>query len=197
MIKAIVFDCFGVFIGDVTKLRVAELAQADALKADEFRAITHALDKGVISDEEGVALQSDLLGIPKETLRDMRTQGEVRNEELIEFVATLKGKYKLAMLSNINSRERLDIRFLPGQLDQLFDIVIASGDVGFIKPQPEIFELAVAKLGVLPEECVMIDDIEVFCEAARSIGMHAIQFLDTKQAIADLTALIDRGGKTD
>lgn len=195
MIKAIIFDCFGVFIGDVTKARVQELEKSSLKRANEFRALTHAVDKGVLSDSEGVVSQAELLGVSANEFLALRTQGEVRNEELVEFTKTLKGKYKLAMLSNINSRQRLDARFLPGQLDELFDIVVASGDVGYIKPQPEIYQITIEKLGVLPEECVLVDDIELFCEAARTVGMQAIQFLNTQQVITDLTTLIDRGEK--
>lgn len=197
MIKAIIFDCFDVLIGDATKPHLAELAKRNTGRADEFRAITHAVDKGVLSDKEAIAAQAALLDLSVEEFSDLRTKGEVRNVELLNFIATLKGKYKLAVLSNINSRERLDLRFLPGELDQLFDVVIPSGEVGYIKPQPEIYQIALNKLGVLPEECVMLDDIEAFCEGARMAGMHAIQFLNNEQAITDLNALIDRGGKTD
>lgn len=197
MIKAVIFDCFDVLIGDAAKATVLELARTDPERVEEFRAVTHAVDKGVLSDEEAVAAQADLLGMTIEAFNELRVKGEVRNEPLIEYVASLKGKYKLAMVSNINSRQRLDIRFLPGQLDQLFDTVIPSGEVGYIKPQPEIYQIALERLGVLPEECVMLDDIEAFCEGARAVGMYAIQFKNNEQAITDLNALIDRGGKTD
>lgn len=195
MIKAIIFDCFGVFIGDVTKASVLELEKTHPKRAEEFRALTHAVDKGVLSDSEGVVSQAELLGIPVEEFIALRVKGEVRNEALIEFVKTLKGKYKLAMLSNINSRQRLEARFLPGQLDELFDTVVASGDVGYIKPQPQIYQITAERLGVLPEECVLIDDIELFCEAARAVGMQAIRFMDTQQVIKDVNTLIDRGEK--
>lgn len=197
MIKAIIFDCFDVLIGDATKALTAALVESDPERVEEFRAVTHAVDKGVLSDKEALAAHADLLGMSIEAFNEVRVKGEVRNEELIEFVASLKGKYKLAMVSNINSRERLDLRFLPGELDQLFDAVIPSGEVGYIKPQPEIYEIALQKLGVQPNECVMIDDIEAFCEGARAVGLQAIQFLNNQQVKTDLQALIDRGGKTD
>ena len=43
------------------------------------------------------------------------------------------------------------------------------------KPEPRIFQLALDKLGVQPGEAVMLDDIAVNAEAARALGMHAIQ----------------------
>ncbi|MGV9002093.1 MAG: HAD family hydrolase [Candidatus Saccharimonadaceae bacterium] len=197
MIKAIIFDCFNVLIRDATKHLVEEMVQSeqDHAKQIEFSAVAHAVDKGIISDAEAITAQSELLGMSEQEFIDIRNNGETRNEPLIEYARSLRGKYKLMMVSNIVSRARLDSRFLPGQLDELFDAVIASGEVGFIKPQPEIYLLAAERLGVRPEECVMIDDIDVFCEGARAVGMQAIQFLNNEQAIADLNALIDRGGE--
>ncbi len=197
MIKAIIFDCFNVLVADATKQALAEIKTFDPEKREEFSAITHAVDKGIISDAEAIVSQSSLLGMSEEDFVELRDEGEVRNEELIRFIESLKGHYRLAMVSNINSRQRLDSRFLPGQLDQLFDVVVPSGEVGYIKPQPEIFQIAAHKLGVLPSECVFIDDIADFCDGARATGMQAIQFISNEQAITDLNALIDRGEKTD
>lgn len=197
MIKAILFDCFNVLIRDATKHLVEQMGEIDQAKRLEFSAVTHAVDKGIISDTEGARAQSELLGISEQEFIDIRNKGEVRNEPLIDYIHTLKGEYKLMMVSNIVSRERLDSRFLPGQLDELFEAVIPSGEVGFIKPQPEIYLIAADRLGVQPDECVMIDDIPEFCTGAREVGMQAIQFLNNEQCIADLNALIDRGGKRD
>ena len=197
MIKAIIFDCFNVLIADATKQALANIDALDPEKRAEFSAVTHAVDKGIISDEEAILTQSELLGMTADEFISLRNTGEVRNEQLISFIKTLQNDYKLAMVSNINSRARLDSRFLPGQLDELFDAVVPSGEVGYIKPQPEIFLIAAQRLGVKPDECVFIDDIPEFCEGARGVGMQAIHFVSNNQAITDLTALIDRGEKTD
>lgn len=198
MIKAVIFDCFSVLIGDASKAKAAELWHADPEKGAQFSAVSHAVDKGIIPEEEALAIHADLLGISVEALKDLREKGEVRNVELIHYIETsLQGKFKLALLSNISSRARLDLRFLPGELDRMFDVVVPSGEVGYIKPQPEIYELAAHKLGLLPEECVMIDDIADFCDGARTAGMQAIQFISNQQAITDLITVIDRGGQGD
>jgi len=196
MIKAIIFDCFSVLIGDATKLAASELWSTNPERAKQFQAVAHTLDRGVISEEEAGPILAGMLGMSPEALRELRDKGEVRNVELLGYIEnSLKGQYKLAVMSNISSRARLDQRFLPGELDTLFDVVVASGDVGYIKPQSEIYRITAERLGVAPEECVMLDDIADFCEGARAVGMQAIQFLSNKQAITDLSTLIDRGGK--
>lgn len=195
MITTVIFDCFGVLLGNTYKQRLAHLEKTDPLKADELRAINHASDRGILSREESAQYMADLLGIEAEELLAEQDAGEVQNTELLTYIASLRGKFRLGLLSNINTRERLGIRFSPGQLDALFNTVVASGDEGFVKPEPEIYQIAATRLGSEPSECVMIDDIDVFCEGARATGMQAIQFIDTKQCIHDLTVLLDREGK--
>jgi putative hydrolase of the HAD superfamily len=145
----------------------------------------------MLGRQEASEQMAEILGISNEEILDIADSGEVKNEDLIAYIKTLRPKYKLAMLSNVGSRERIEQRFNAGELDGLFDVVVASGDVGMIKPEREIYELTAEKLGVLPEECVMIDDVREFCDGAEVAGMTAIQFTSTKQAISDLTALID------
>lgn len=192
-IKAIIFDCFGVLLGNTYKQRLAALDRDEPEKAQELRAINRASDMGILTRQESAQYIADLLGEYVEDVLEEQDRGEVRNEALIRFIETLKPHYKLGLLSNISDRGRLGIRFLPGQLDGLFDTVVASGDAGYVKPQPEIYEITATRLGVSPLECVMIDDILEFCDGAQAVGMRAIQFIDTKQCVSDLGKLIDRG----
>lgn len=197
MIKAIIFDCFGVFIGNPYKIRVEALEQTDPAMARQMHDINHASDRGLLGRDESAKQMAELIGIPVEQFLEEQDKGEIRNEDLVAFVKTLRPQYKVAMLSNISSRARLDLRFEPGQLDELFDTVVASGDEGTVKPEPEIYKIALQRLGALPEECVFIDDILEYCQGAEAIGIHAIQYLNFRQAISDLEDLIDRGGKTE
>ena len=195
MIKAIIFDCFGVFIGNPYKIRVQALEQTDPQKAQQMHDINRASDRGLLGRKESAQQMAELIGISAEQFLAEQDRGEIRNEELVSYVKTLRPNFKLAMLSNISSRERLDARFELGQLNELFDVVVASGDEGRIKPEPEIYEIALQRLGMLPDECVMIDDILEFCQGAEAVGIHAIQYITFQQAILDLEAIIDRGGK--
>jgi putative hydrolase of the HAD superfamily len=79
-------------------------------------------------------------------------------------------------------------RLLP--IDEMFDDVVLSFEVGTRKPQPEVFALAASRAGVAAENCLLVDDLEVNCTAAVAAGWQAIQFLDNDQAIAELEALL-------
>ena len=193
MIKAVIFDCFGVLLGNAYKTHLMEVEQEDPERAKEIRAINHASDMGILSREETAEHISALFGMDTDEFLAEQNQVEVPNRQLLEYIAELKKDYKVALLSNISSRERLSIRFVDGELDSHFDTVVASGDEGYVKPQPEIYQIAATRLGVNPNECVMIDDILEFCEGARAVGMQAIQFQTNHQCITDLNALLNRG----
>ena len=197
MIKAIIVDCFGVLLGNAYKTHLMELESEDPEKAKEVRAVNHASDMGILTREETAEAISRLFDMDAEDFLAEQNQVEVPNTQLLEFIAELKQHYKTGLLSNISSRERLSIRFQNGELERCFDTIVASGDEGYVKPQPEIYEIAATRLGVAPNEGVMIDDIAEFCEGARAVGMQAIQFQTNQQCITDLSALIDRGDKTD
>lgn len=113
----------------------------------------------------------------------------ITNEQqpaLIEYIASLKGRYKLGLVSNVPHRSHIDRHFRRGELDQLFDVVVASGDVGYDKPQPQIYQFAADQLGVQPEECLFIDDIPRFCEGAAATGMQTLVFFHPQYALNDL-----------
>jgi putative hydrolase of the HAD superfamily len=79
-------------------------------------------------------------------------------------------------------------------VDELFDAVVDSAFVGLRKPDPAIYALTCERLGVPAEQCVLLDDMERNCEAARAFGMESVRFADTTQAIADLGALLAARG---
>jgi epoxide hydrolase-like predicted phosphatase len=193
MIKAIIFDCFGVLLGNAYKMHLTEVEKTDPERAEEIRAINHASDMGIITREESAEHISALFGMDPEELLAEQDHVEVPNKQLLDYILELKKDYKLGMLSNISGRERLSIRFTNNELQTHFDTIIASGDEGYVKPQPEIYEIAATRLGVAPNECLMIDDITEFCEGARQTGMQAVQYLNNQQCIEAVNALLNRG----
>jgi putative hydrolase of the HAD superfamily len=72
----------------------------------------------------------------------------------------------------------------------MFDVVFLSYKEGIAKPNPDAFRLAAEKLGLAPEECVMIDDIAENCEGAEVAGMQSIQHVTNESTIAQLTVLL-------
>lgn len=112
-------------------------------------------------------------------------------EQTMALLAELKGHYPLALLTNAPSRYSLDQRFNPGELDELFDVVVISGEVGWDKPAPEIYTMTVEKLGVKPEECLLIDDIPAFTEAAERLGIKTFTYLNVPESITAIKAILE------
>jgi putative hydrolase of the HAD superfamily len=113
-----------------------------------------------------------------------------RNEPMLAFLGDLRDRgYRLAMLTNnVREWEPRWRAMLP--VDELFEVVVDSAFVGLRKPDPAIYRLTCERLGVAPERCVFVDDIEVNCTAAADLGMASVWFRDTDQAIAELRAAL-------
>jgi putative hydrolase of the HAD superfamily len=116
------------------------------------------------------------------------------NEPMIQYMRSLRERgYKLAICTNnVREWEPLWRRMLP--VDEIFDVVVDSAFVGSRKPEPRIYELTLARLGVDPAAALMIDDIEINCEAAREMGIRAVWFQDADQAIAETEAALRQAG---
>jgi glucose-1-phosphatase len=103
------------------------------------------------------------------------------------LVEDLAARYRLVLLSNTNAIHFEWIRARYPILRHFHEMVL-SYEVKAMKPQPAIYEAAVAKAGCRPEECFYTDDIAEFVEAARRIGIDAVQFTGAEQLQAELKA---------
>ncbi|MGE5407252.1 MAG: HAD family hydrolase [Syntrophothermus sp.] len=113
------------------------------------------------------------------------------NAETIGLMRELKESgLRMAMLTN-NVREWEPLWRAKLPVDEIFETVVDSAFVGFRKPERRIYEITLERLGLAPEACLFIDDIEVNCEAARELGMRAVHFRDNDQAIEEVRAALD------
>jgi putative hydrolase of the HAD superfamily len=101
--------------------------------------------------------------------------------------------YRTSLLTN-NVREWEPRWRAMFPVDELFDDVVDSAYVGMRKPDPAIYRLTCERLGVPAAQCVFVDDFAHNCEAAREVGMTAIEFRNPEQAVADLEAVLARRG---
>jgi putative hydrolase of the HAD superfamily len=115
------------------------------------------------------------------------------NEAMVAFLRELRARgYRLAMLTNnVREWEERWRSMLP--VDELFELVVDSAFVGVRKPDPAIYRLTCDRLGVTPERCLFVDDIEVNCVAARELGMRAVLFRSSQQAIAEMREALGDG----
>ncbi|MBN8807061.1 MAG: HAD-IA family hydrolase [Sphingomonas sp.] len=71
-----------------------------------------------------------------------------------------------------------------------FDHVVESSKVGIRKPDPAIYRLACEALGVVPAQCVYLDDLGINCKPAAALGMAAIKVTGEGQALGELAAAL-------
>jgi len=94
---------------------------------------------------------------------------------------------KTALLSNSWGGRDYPIE----QLEEIFDEIVISGEVGLRKPEPEIYRYTADRLGVPAETCVFIDDFSVNVEGADAVGMTGMLHRDPRETIARLGDLFD------
>ena len=112
------------------------------------------------------------------------------NEPLARLIALLASReYTLILGSNTNVLHFGHFRRQFAATFNHFDRLIASHEVGHMKPAREFYEACVGAAGVPAASCVFVDDIEENVRGARAAGLSAIRYVDTPTLIADLGRL--------
>ncbi len=159
----------------------------------------HELERGHLSEAEFLRLLGQAL--TTQLAREVTLDGFGEryfehlhpNQPLIGYMRELRDRgLKLAICTN-NVREWETLWRAKLPVDEIFDVVVDSAFIGVRKPDPRIYEVTLERLGVDPESALLIDDMEINCEAARALGMKAVWFRENEQAIAEVErALADR-----
>ncbi|MGK2896355.1 MAG: HAD-IA family hydrolase [Candidatus Saccharimonadales bacterium] len=187
MIRAIIFDCFGVLYRDNLSMLYDTVTPE---RYRELQDIIHATDHGFFTREEYYQKVAELSGRTSEDIRAIEQRQHERDPEMIAYTQTFRPTYKVGVLSNIDVDSMAKL-FPDAERNELFDAFVMSGAVGYTKPMPEIFELAAARLGVEPEECIMIDDIPLNIEGAQAAGMKGLVFSSRRQLALDLARVLE------
>lgn len=181
-IRAVIFDCFGVLYRDQLSLLYDAVSPQ---RHAELKDIIHATDYGFLDKSEYYQAVADIAEISPQEVQQLDQQQHHRDEAMIAYVQDTRTRYKTALLSNVDS-DTIHRLFTEEELRALFDEVIISGEVGMTKPSDAIYTLAATRLGLKPEECVMIDDIERNVEGAQHVGMQGVWFASRAQLAHEL-----------
>lgn len=184
MVKAVIFDFFGVICSDEYW---DFIKSADEISGD-FLPLSEAVNLGKISWADFVNRLSSKTGksVP-ELLAGYESQK--LNPQLLAFIEKLHVRYKTGLITNA-SRETIERLTRDTNISQYMDAIIISSDVGVIKPDLKIYQLALQKLAVESEECVFIDDSMKHITAAQQIGMNTILYRNFGQMKAELARLL-------
>jgi putative hydrolase of the HAD superfamily len=201
-IRAVVFD-----IGGVLELDVIELVEIDldarweqrlGLQSGELarrmEPVWRAGSLGECTEEEVHQEMAKRLNMRQEHIEEYMREmwdwycGRL-NVPMAEFFRSLRPRYQTAILSNsfVGARREEMQRY---HFDEMCDLIIYSHEEGIAKPDPRIFELTCKRLGVEPAQVLFLDNHQPNIVAAQALGIHAIHFRETEQAIADVQACL-------
>lgn len=185
-------------VQDQTGIPFEELGKAMArIEQREGNHPLFELEKGRLSEPDfldriGDELEPALGHRPEmRRFREIYFEALQPNEPMIELMRELKSRgLRMALLTNnVREWEPLWRSMLP--VDEIFELVVDSAFVDARKPEPEIYQLTLERLGgVAPESCLFVDDVEHNCAAARELGMSAVHYRDNGQAIAEIRAAL-------
>lgn len=206
-IRAVLFDYAGVMTEDIRPV-ITDLATASGADPGELGRLLagdygmdasmhpwHRVERGEMSVDDLVAWgrEEGLVRGWSLDLRELMTglMAVPIRAAVVEKARRLRGDgYRTALITN-NAKELAPLWRAKLPVDELFDQVVDSSAVGFRKPEPEIFDLALERLAAAPREAVLLDDMEVNVTAARARGLHAIQVgVDAGPALAELDRLL-------
>jgi putative hydrolase of the HAD superfamily len=202
VIKAVVSDFGGVLTSPLIESFAAVQGDSDISLQDVGMAIArvtaqdgrnplYELETGRMTERDFLARLGGELGTEFHGFSETYFANLHPNEELIAYFRELRGRgLRLALLTN-NVREWEPLWRPKLPVDELFELVVDSGFVGMRKPDREIYDLTLERLALPAEACLFVDDLDVNVEAARALGMTAVHFRDTAQAIAEIEAALD------
>lgn len=183
--KAIIFDFFDVIHADPFQ---RWLKSHGWKREGPMHDASVEMDKGLIDGAEFLRRVSAECGLPPDQVQAEFDSHKVFDQDMIAVVKALTKDYRVGLISNGPS---IFVRSLlkKGEIEDTFHHIVISSEVGMIKPQPEIFKHALAKLGVEPAESIFIDDNPKNVEPASRLGIHGICYSDLPSLRSELTRL--------
>jgi epoxide hydrolase-like predicted phosphatase len=190
MIKAIIFDLGGVLINAPEEDLINYCSEKFCIDKNLFREVFYQyitiFQKNEIAEEKMWEEISIKLNVkkPNITWREVVNNVFVQKNEVFELIKTLKKKYKTAVLTN--TEVAVVDYFHENKLNEYFDELVFSCIEKGVKPEKEIYIIALNKLNCKPEETIFIDDRIENIEGANKLGINSILFKDINQLKKEL-----------
>jgi len=196
-IRAVFFDLGGVLLRTEFQAPRQQLAERLGIEYDDLVKIVFDSDSGIkatmgeiSSDEHWDSVMKRLKRPASElgSIRDEFFTGDILDRTLLDYLRSLRGKYKTGLISNAWG----DLRdfIVREKFDDAFDKMIISSEVGAAKPEPKIFQIALEQVGVKPNEAVFVDDFLINIEGCEKVGIKGIHFRDPETTLQQLKELL-------
>lgn len=163
-------------------------AIASAFRNDvDCRNLLIAFETGTLPEEEFEVRFAPFLGVAAPGLIDRLFAGSASDEEMIEAVRRARSAgIRTGLVSNSWGTRR----YPRDLLDELFDGVVISADIGIRKPSPEIYALGAERIGLEPRACVFVDDLPFNLVPAAELGMATVHHQRTEETVPELERLL-------
>lgn len=196
-VTTLFLDIGGVFLsngwGHKSRRLAADVFNLDFSDMDDrhhLNQVTYEEGKLTLSEYLNRVVFYEKRSFTSDQFREFMFTQSTPHMEMIEFIKQLKVQYrlKIAVINN-EGRELNEYRIKKFQLNQFVDFFISSCYVHFRKPDADIFRLALDIAQVPAEHAVYIEDLQMFVDVARDIGIRSIQhknFLSTSAELASM-----------
>jgi epoxide hydrolase-like predicted phosphatase len=199
-VRGLIVDFGGVLTTNVFQ-SFKQFAEAEGLDRDAIKrafrddpealGLLRRLEKNEITVEEFEPRFAERIGVPPDRVDGLVGRlfaGVGPEERMLDAVRRARGAgVKTGLISNSWGE---GLAYDQDMLDELFDAVVISGDVGLHKPDAAIFRLGAERIGVPPEECVFVDDLRENCAGAEEVGMTAILHRGPDSTLPELERLL-------
>jgi len=184
-IKAVIFDLDGVLV-DAREWHYEALNRALNLFGFNIQRYDHLTTFDGLPTREKLARLQVTDGLPEKLCRIVDVLKQDYTREIIStkcfpvfhientLARLRRDGYQLAACTN-SIRDSLDLMLSRSNLTDYFELTLSNEDVKNSKPDPEIYEKAMAELGRTAEECVVVEDNQHGIQAAQSAGAHVLQ----------------------
>jgi putative hydrolase of the HAD superfamily len=154
------------------------------------RELLIGLETGKLPEEEFEVQLAALLEVSAPALIDRLFAGSGPDEAMLAAVLRARrAGIRTGLVSNSWGTRRYDRQ----RLNELFDGIVISGEVGIRKPAPEMYELGAQRIGVEARACVFVDDLPLNLAPAAELGMGTVHHVSTEETIDELERLLEVG----
>ena len=188
MIRAVLFDFYGVICSDEYWYKVRELGSLNGSEP-HIKALSQDVNLGLISWSDYCRQVAQDLGKTEAEIENNYAKYRL-NRQVIAQISSLKEQGIIVALASNAHHDQLQVIFAENGLDNLFDHLYISSELGVAKPSPAFFEHIISDLKISPSEMVMVDDLEPNINAAAKLGLRTVLFRSENQLAETLAHLL-------
>jgi epoxide hydrolase-like predicted phosphatase len=197
VLRAIFFDFGGVILRTEYQAPRQHLAERLNMEYEDLVRLVFESETsrkasiGAVTVDEHWAAVAKKLKRPAseaQSIRDEFFGGDLLDRELINTIRSLRGKYKIGLISN--AWNDLRTYLAKEKIADIFDAMIISAEVGAVKPDARIYQFALEQLKVPAEAALFVDDFAANIEGCEKVGMKGLLFKDPEEINQKLKALI-------